>query len=333
MPLLQRRRDWAVLLVFIACVLSGGARAGEPAQTDAAAFPSRPVRVLVGFTPGGGPDITARYIAQKLSERWKQQVVVDNRPGAGGTIAAQTAATANPDGYTLLSVSSAHAVAPAIYAKLPYSMRDLSGITQSAVSKYLLVVAPSSSVKSVKDLLGLAKAKPGQLNFSSAGTGSGTHFAGELLKSTAQLDVVHVPYKGIPEALTDTIAGRVQFFMTPPVTLGTMLKDGKVRALGVTGRKRVRSYPDVPTVSEAGISGFVWESWAGILAPARTPREIVNKLNQEIAAILKMPDIQQRFVGLGTEPTPSTPAEFDKLVASELKRVAELARKAGIKPQ
>ena len=298
------------------------------------AYPTRPIRIVVGFTPGGQPDITARAIAVKLTEVLGQQVVVDNRPGAGGTLGTKIVAEANPDGHTLLSVSASHAIQPAVYEKLPYdTLRDFAGITMTATSSYMLVVPVSLPVKSVQDLIALAKAKPGQLNFASAGNGSGTHFAGELLKSTAQLDVVHVPYKGIPEALTDTIAGRVQFFMTPPVTLGTMLKDGKVRALGVTGRKRVRSYPDVPTVSEAGISGFVWESWAGILAPARTPREIVNKLNQEIAAILKMPDIQQRFVGLGTEPTPSTPAEFDKLVASELKRVAELARKAGIKPQ
>ncbi|HZN24365.1 MAG TPA: tripartite tricarboxylate transporter substrate binding protein [Burkholderiales bacterium] len=298
------------------------------------AYPTRPIRIVVGFTPGGQPDITARAIAVKLTEVLRQQVVVDNRPGAGGTLGTKIVAEANPDGHTLLSVSASHAIQPVVYEKLPYdTLRDFAGITTTASSSYMLVVPVSLPVKSVQDLIALAKAKPGQLNFGSAGNGSGTHFAAELLKSTAQVDVVHVPYKGIPEALTDTIAGRVQFFMTPPVTLGTMVKDGKVRALGVTGRRRVRSYPDVPTIAEAGVSGFVWESWAGLLAPARTPREVVMKLNREITAILKMPDIQQRFVGLGTEPTPSTPAEFDKLIASELKRVAELARKAGITPQ
>jgi tripartite-type tricarboxylate transporter receptor subunit TctC len=297
-------------------------------------FPTRPVRIVVGFTPGGTPDITARAIAVKLTERFGQQVVVDNRPGAGGTLGTKIVADANPDGHTLLSVSASHAIQPAIYAKLPYdTLRDFAGVTRTTASSYMLVVPVSLPVKSVPDLIALAKAKPGQLNFASAGNGSGTHFAGELLKSTAQVDVVHVPYKGIPEALTDTIAGRVQFFLTPPVTLGTMVKDGKLRALGVTGRERVRSYPDVPTIAEAGVAGFVWESWAGLLAPARTPRAIVNRLNREITAILRSPDIQQRFAGLGTEPTPSTPAEFDALVASEVKRVGELARKAGIKPQ
>src|SRR4051812_8716780 len=178
----QPRHAFALALVSIAFLSGTLAGAAQRTASEASVYPGKPVRVLVGFTPGGGPDITARYIAQKLSESWKQQVVVDNRPGAGGTVAAQTAATANPDGYTLLSVSSAHAVAPAIYAKLPYAMRDLAGITESAVSKYVLVVPLSSSAKLVKDLIAVARARPGQLNFSSAGVGSGTHFAGELFK-------------------------------------------------------------------------------------------------------------------------------------------------------
>jgi tripartite-type tricarboxylate transporter receptor subunit TctC len=320
----------AASLAF-ACVSAAiAAQSADPA----AGFPSRPIRIVVGFTPGGQPDITARAIAAKLSEKFGQQVVVDNRPGAGGTIGTKIVADAAPDGHTLLSVSASHAISPAVYAKLPYStQRDFSGITTTATSSYMLIVPLSLPVKSVQELVTLAKAKPGQLNFASAGNGSGTHFAGELLKSTAQLDVVHVPYKGIPEALTDTMTGRVQFFMTPPVTLGTLVKDGKVRALGVTGRKRVPSFPDIPTIAEAGVPGFVWESWAGILAPSKTPRTVIDKLNREITAILKQPDIEQRFLALGTEPAPGTPAGFDKLVASEMTRVLELARKAGIKPQ
>jgi tripartite-type tricarboxylate transporter receptor subunit TctC len=163
--------------------------------------------------------------------------------------------------------------------------------------------------------------------------GSGTHFAAELLKNTAQIDVVHVPYKGIPEAVTDTITGRVQFFMTPPATLGTLVKDGKIRALAVTGKQRIRSYPDLPTIAEAGVPGFLWETWAGILAPAKTPRAIVDKLNREITAAINLPDVQQRFIAMGAEPAPSTPAEFDKLLASELARVSDLAKRAGIRPQ
>ena len=333
MPLLQRRRDWAVLPVFIACVLSGGARAGEPAQTDAAAFPSRPVRVLVGFTPGGGPDITARYIAQRLSERWKQQVVVDNRPGAGGTIAAQTAATANPDGYTLLSVSSAHAVAPAIYATLPYSMRGLSGITQSAVSKYLLVVAPSSGVKSVKDLLGLAKAKPGQLNFSSAGVGSGTHFAGELFKSLAAIDVVHVPYKGIPEALTDAMTGRVDFFMSPIANAVNLVREGKLRALAVSSRERDALVPELPTIAESGVPAYESILWFGLLTSSKVPRTVISKLNEEIGRMLREPEARTRWLPIGLDPKPTTPAGFDKIIADDVATFTRLARAGNIKAE
>ena len=323
------------IALIAACIglLDPAAAQGQIAEPTTR-FPTRPIRIVIGFTPGGQPDITARAIAVKLIESLGQQVVIDNRPGAGGTIGTKIVADATPDGHTLLSVSSSHAISPSVYAKLPYdTRRDFAGITTTATASYVLVVPPSLPVKSVQDLLALVRAKPGQLNFGSAGSGSGTHFAGELLKNSAQLDVVHVPYKGIPEALTDTMTGRVQFFMTPPATLGTLVKDGKLRALGVTGKQRIRSYPDVPTIAESGVPGFQWETWAGILAPSKTPRAIVNKLNREITGILNMPDIQQRLLALGAEPAPSTPAEFDRLVASELARVSELARKAGIKPQ
>jgi tripartite-type tricarboxylate transporter receptor subunit TctC len=321
-------------LGLTACALAPAIAIAAQGGDPAAGFPNRPIRIVIGFTPGGQPDITARAIAAKLTETLGQQVVVDNRPGAGGTIGTRIVADATPDGHTLLSVSASHAISPSVYAKLPYdTLRDFSGITTTASTSYVLVVPPSLPVKTVQDLLALARAKPGQLNFGSAGNGSGTHFAGELLKSAAQLDVVHVPYKGIPEALTDTLTARVQFFMTPPPTLGTLVKDGKLRALGVTGKARVRSYPDVPTIAEAGVPGFVWESWAGILAPSKTSKPVVAKLNREITAILRMPDIEQRFLALGTEAAPSTPEEFDKLIASEVPRIREAARKAGIKPQ
>jgi tripartite-type tricarboxylate transporter receptor subunit TctC len=243
-------------------------------------------------------------------------------------------AEAAPDGYTLLSTSSAHAISPAIYAKLPYdTLRDFAGITTTLTANYMLVVPASLPVKNVQDLLAMARAKPGQLNFASAGSGSGTHFAAELLKSAAQLDVAHVPYKGIGPALIDTVAGRVQFFLTPPATLGTLVKDGKLRGLGVTGSKRTPAYPDVPTIAEAALPGFRWETWVGVLAPAKTPRPIVEKLNREITSILSMPDVQNRFTEMGAEAVPSTPAEFDKLIASEITRVGVLARNAGITPQ
>jgi tripartite-type tricarboxylate transporter receptor subunit TctC len=326
-------RAFSSAAIIFACGWACSAGAAQKSEA-VSGFPNRPIRIVVGFTPGGQPDITARAIAMKLTETFGQQVIVDNRPGAGGTVGTRIVAEATPDGHTLLSVSASHAISPAVYAKLPYdTLRDFVGITTTAAASYMLIVPLALPVKSVQELVALAKSKPGQLNFASAGNGSGTHFAAELLKSTARIDVVHVPYKGIPEALTDTITGRVQFFMTPPATLGGLVKEGKVRALAVSGKQRIRNYPDVPTISEAGVPGFAWESWAGILAPAKTPRDIIGKLNREITAILRMPDIQQRFLSLGAEPAPSTPAEFDKLVASEMARVAELARKAGIKPQ
>lgn len=306
------------------------AQTGEPA----AAFPQRPIRIIIGFTPGGQPSIIARIIAVKLTESLGQQVIVDNRPGAGGTIGTKIVADATPDGHTLLAASPSHVISPSIYATLPYdTRRDFSGITMTATASYMLVVPLSLPVKSVQELLALARAKPGQLNFGSAGSGSATHFAGELLKVSAQIDIVHIPYKGVPEALTDTIAGRVQFIMTPPSTVGALVKEGKLRALGVTGTQRIPSYPDLPTIAESGVPGFQWITWAGIYAPSKTPRPIIDKLNREITAVLRMPDVRQRFLALDAEPAPSTPAELDKHVASELVRIAELARKAGIKPQ
>ena len=244
------------LLAITAALIASAALAGERSE-PASAFPNRPIRIVVGFTPGGQPDITARAIAVKLAERVGQPVVVDNRPGAGGTIGTRIVAEAAPDGHTLLSVSSAHAISPAVYAKLPYdTRRDFAGVTTTLTASYMLVVPASLPVKNVQDFLAMARAKPGQLNFASAGSGSGTHFAAELLKSSAQLDVAHVPYKGIGPALIDTVAGRVQFFLTPPATLGTLVKDGKLRGLGVTGSKRTHAYPDVPTNRRSGPPRF-----------------------------------------------------------------------------
>jgi tripartite-type tricarboxylate transporter receptor subunit TctC len=249
------------------------APAGVQAQSD---YPNKTVRIIVGFTPGGGPDITARYIAQQLGSSWKQQVIVENRPGAGGTLAAAVVARAAPDGYTLLSVSSAHAAAAAIYPKLPYVMKELSGITQTGSSKYVLVVAPSLGITSLRELLQAAKAKPGQLNFSSAGVGSGTHFAAEILKSMAAIDVVHVPFKGIPEALSETLAGRVQFFMAPIANSVNYVKDGRLVGLGVSSFGRDSLLPEVPTVDEAGVPGYQSELWFGLLTSSGVPRAIID---------------------------------------------------------
>jgi tripartite-type tricarboxylate transporter receptor subunit TctC len=322
-----------VPLAAIWCI-SSTAAPGAQSPDSAATFPSRPVRLVSGCTSGGPPDTIGRILAARLTELLGQQGIVDNRPGAGGTMGTKIVAEAAPDGHTLLVVSASYAVVPAIYTKLPFDPRkDLAGITGIYTAAYVVVVPASLGVKSVQELIALARSKPGQLNFGSAGIGSATHFAAELFKATAQIDIVHVPYKGIIEAVTDTMTGRVQLLMSAPSTLSTPVKEGKLRALATTGRKRTLAYADTPTVAEAGLPGYFWESWGGMFAPARTPRPIVDKLNRAVLTTLKMPDVQSRYAALAVEAFPTTPAEFDKFVDSEITRIAGLARKAGIKPQ
>ncbi len=318
------------------CALCAALIATAPAalaQGDLKSFPTKPLRILVGFSAGSVVDISARIIGQKLYESWQQQVIVENRPSAGGIIAAQIAANAIADGYTLLSVSASHAVAPAIYAKLPYdTLKDFAGITTTVSSPALLVVAPSLGPRSVKDLIAMAKARPGQLNFSSGGVGSATHFSAELFKSLAAIDVQHVPYKGIPEALAETISGRVQFTLSPFAVALPMVKEGKVIALAVSTAKRSAVLPELPTIAEAGVPGYQWATWFGLLAPAKTPRPLIAKLNAEITRILDLPDVRARWLSLGTEPIPSTPQAFDKLVADDIAALTKLARIANVQP-
>lgn len=317
-----------------AAVLFFGTTAALAQKADpAAAFPSRPMRFIVPFTPGGQPDIFSRMIAQRVGDALGQQMVVDNRPGAGGMIGSRIVAEAIPDGYTLLSISAAHTTAPSV-RKLPYdTRRDFAGITMSYNAAYLLVVPPTLNVKTTQDLIALAKSRPGQLNLASAGRGSGTHFAGEMFKYAAGIDVVHVPYKGIPEATTDIMSGRVQLFMAPLASSVPLVREGRIRALGVTSTKRVDVLPDVPTIAEGGLKGFRWDSWGAIFAPAKTPRAIVNKLNRAITDALRQPDVGSRMHALGAEPAPTTPAELDKFVVQDLAMVAKVAKLAGIQPE
>ena len=317
------------LLYAVGLALSFSVPGNAQPVTD---YPARPIRILVGFTPGGGPDITARYVAQKLSEAWKQQVIVENRPGAGGNVAAGMVAKSGPDGYTLLSVSSAHAIAPAIYPKLAYdTLKDLSGITLTGNSKYVLVVAPSLGIKSVNELLAAARARPGQLNFSSAGVGSGTHFAGEMFKAMAKIDVVHIPFKGIPEALTETLTGRVQFFLAPIANAVNQVKDGRLAALGVSSAERDALLPEVPSIAEAGVPGYQTSLWFGLLASSEVPRPIIAKLNREVVRILSEPELKQRWLPIGIEPRPTSPEEFDRLIRDEVVAFSKIASGAHIK--
>jgi tripartite-type tricarboxylate transporter receptor subunit TctC len=325
------RRALNLPLVWL---MLGGPQVATAADPAAASYPSRPIRIVVPFTPGGQPDIVARLMLPRMVEALGQQIIVDNRPGAGGTIGGRIVAGAAPDGYTLMSVSAAHVVAPAVRANVGYdTLKDFAGVTMTANAAYYLVVPPSLNAASVKELIALAKARPGQLNFTSAGAGSSTHFAGEMFKFRAGIDIVHVPHRGIPEALTDTMAGRVQIFMAPFGPSAGLVRDGKLRALAVSTPQRTRMNPELPTIAEAGLPGFRYDSWAALFAPARTPRAIINRLNQETARALKSPDVEQRLLAVGIEPAPGTPAQLDKFVAEQLVIARELARNAGIKPE
>jgi len=245
-----------------ACVLLGASAPALAQKSDPAkGYPSRPVRVVVPFTPGGQPDIVARLIAPRLTDALGQQVIVDNRPGAGGMIGSRIVASANADGHTLLSISGAHVVTPAVRANLGYdTVKDFAGVTRTYSAAYYLVVPVTLAVRTVPDLIALAKSKPGQLNFTSAGTGSATHFGGEMFKARAGIDVVHVPHRGIPEALTEVMTGRVHYFMAPFGSTVGLIRDGKLRALAVSTPQRTRMNPEIPTIAESGLAGFRYDS-------------------------------------------------------------------------
>ncbi len=320
------------VVVAVACCIASVPSIAQKAG-KAADFPSRPIRVIVPFSPGGQPDIFARLIGQKVSEAFGQQMIVDNRVGAGGLVGSKIVVEAAPDGYTLLATSSSFTILPTV-RKVPFDVsKDFAGISQIYAAAYLLVVPTSSPAKTVKDLVALAKSKPGQLNLASAGLGSGTHFAGEYLQHTAGIDVTHVPYKGIPEATNDLIAGRVQMFMAPLASAAPLVRDNRMRALGITSLKRAAVFPDIPTLDESGLKGFRWDSWGGMYAPAKTPRAMIERLNREVTAALRQPDVAKTMRSLGAEPAPTTPAELDKFVADDLIKVQKIAKLAGLKPE
>jgi tripartite-type tricarboxylate transporter receptor subunit TctC len=326
---LAKRGAGCLAAITISCAAGISPAWSADAAQD---YPRRPIRVIVPYQPGGLPDLTARLIGPKLIELWKQPFIVENRAGAGGIIGTEIVAHASPDGYTLLMPSSAHAALPAVTAKLPFDpLKNFAGITITSTSPYALVVAPALGVRSVKELVALARAKPGQLNFGSAGTGSGTHFAAELFKDLARIDAVHVGYKGIPDAFNDTLSGRIQFFMPPIASAAPLARDGRVLVLALS--QRVGGYENIPTLAEAGLPGYQWNAWSGLLAPAKTPRAIIDKLHAAVARILDLPDVKQRMLGLGADTTPMTPADFDKLLADQIALTTGLARRAGIKPQ
>ena len=297
-------------------------------------FPNKPVHIIVAFTAGSATDILGRTFGQKLSEIWGQPVIVENRPGAGGTIAAAVVAKAPADGYTLLVNSAAQAYNPSIYQNLSFdTVKDFADIAALGGQPNVLVVAPSSGIKTVGELIALAKQKPGQLNYASAGTGSGTHINGEKFKLAAGIDVVHVPYKGTPEALTDTMAGRVTYYFSPVSAALPFVRDGKLVALAVSTAKRSSVLPNVPTIAESGLPGFDYSLWVGMFAPAGTPPAVVEKIAKDVRTAEQSADVKERFATLGAEPMPMTPQQFTKFVQTEIDESAKVIKAAGIKAQ
>ena len=315
---------YSKLTAVIALLLAVGA---AHAQT----FPAKPVRILVGFTAGSSIDVVVRILGQKLNEIWAQPVIIENRLGAGGNVAADVVAKAPPDGHTLLSPNAGLAISAAFYRKLPYdALKDLQPITQLAQQPHILAVNNDLPAKSVKELIALAKAKPGQLSFASGGPGNSDHMAGELFKYMAGIDIVHVPYKGGNQALNDTISGQVaMYFPGVPVAL-PMVKAGKVRAFATTGAKRLPALPDVPTVAEAGIPGYQVILWYGLLGPAGLPTDITNKIQADVARVLKMPDVAERLAALGVEPVGSSPDAFAALLRSEIAKWEKVKKATGL---
>ena len=305
-----------------------------PASSQApSSYPSRPVKLVIPFPPGGPLDIVGRAIAQKLTDAWGQSVVVDNRPGAGGNIGADIVAKSAPDGYTvLMGALSTHAVNPSLYAKMPYdAVKDFAPISLVAITPNVLVVNPSLPVNSVKDLIAYAKANPGKLSFGSGSNGSAGHLAGELFKVDTGTDMVHIPFKGGAPALQALLAGDTQLMFDNLANSMQQVKAGKLKALAVTTEKRSALVPDLPTMAESGVPGFDISTWFGIMAPAGTPPDVIAKWNTDLVKVLNSPDMRERMTAQGAEAAPDTPAEFSAFIARELAKYARIVKASGAK--
>ncbi len=297
-------------------------------------YPNRVIRLVVPSSPGGGTDIIGRIMAQKLSEQLGQQVVVENRAGAGTIIGNEAVAKSAPDGYTLLMGLSTLAINPSMYAKLPYdALRDFAPISQAVSAPNILTVHPSVPAKTVKEFIVLAKAKPGSITFGSAGMGTSPHLSGELLKTLAKIDIVHVPFKGSGQSIISQLAGEIAANFPSVPTALPYIKADRLRGLGVTTRKRTQALPDVPSIAEAGVPGYEATQWFGLLAPSATPRAIVERLHQETTRALRSADVRERIVGEGMEVVASTPEEFAAYIKSETEKWTKFIKSAGIKPQ
>lgn len=321
----------AVLACVAAC--SAAFLAAAPAAfADADSFPSQPMRIVVGFSAGSTTDILARAVATKLHESWGKPVVVENRPGAGGVVASQALLSAPADGHTLMVVSAGHAVSAALYKNLPYNTeRDFAGVTLLATVPSILVVPPDSKIKSVQELVAALKAKPGAYNYSSPGIGSANHLGGAMFASLAGVQVQHVAYKGIPQALQAAMTGEAIYNFSPIVNVLPAAKAGKVVPLATSTSKRSVAMPELPTVAEAGVKGYAFDPWFGLLTSAATPRPVVAKLNAEVTRILGLADISKQLLALGAEPSPLKPEAFDALIRDEIQKFSKVIRDANIK--
>jgi tripartite-type tricarboxylate transporter receptor subunit TctC len=311
---------------MLACVSSA---------TLAQNFPSKSIRFLVGFAPGGSTDIVARMIAQEMAKNVGQQVIVDNRPGAGSAIAAELTAKAPPDGYTIFACTTGiFAILPFIQSKLPYDPdKDLAPVTQTGSLPYIIVLHPSLPARNVKEFIALAKARPGEINFASSGIGTASHLSAEYLSNVAKISMTHVPYKGTGNAMADLLAGQVVLMFDQPVSSMPHVKAGKLRVLGITSGKRFSTMPDIPTVAEQGLPGFESVSWSGVCAPGATPKPVIARLQTEVAKVLKMPDIRDRLLRDGIEPIGGTPEEFQAHIKREMQKWGKVVRDAKVTVQ
>jgi tripartite-type tricarboxylate transporter receptor subunit TctC len=300
---------------------------------QAQTFPTKPVRLIVGFTAGSEVDVIGRMLAHEMSEKWGQRVVVDNRPGAGSTVAGAIVAAANADGYTLFFNSVSHAATPALYPNAPFdTLRDFAGISQATSLPNVLIIAPSAGIKSVKELIAMVKQKGG-INYGHAGVGSGTHITGELFRQMAGIELSHIPYKGVPEVITDAMTARLNFAYAPIGNTLPFIKDKRLAALAVSTAARSPALPDVPTIAEAALPGYVFDHWYGLFAPAKTPRAVVTQLSLEVARVVNVPDIKEKISARGAVVKPSAPEDFDKFVRAEVEKITKVMKAGGVKVQ
>jgi tripartite-type tricarboxylate transporter receptor subunit TctC len=318
------------LLAATIVVASAGPWAGAWAQTSAT-WPAKPIRVIVPLTPGSATDVMARVVMDQVSAQVGQPIVIENHPGAGNTIGMGAVAKSDPDGYTILANSSTHTVTPATRANLGFEMTDLAAIAPLGNMPVVLVVNPSKGYKTLGDFVAAAKARPGSVNYASAGAGNSSHLNGERFRRAAGFEAVHLPFKGAPEALTEVVAGRADFYFAPLINALPLLKDGQLQALAVSGSSRASALPDVPTTVEAGYPNSEYNFWAGVFAPSKVPAEIRAKLHDEIAKALRQPVVREKLAGLGADPMPLNSAQFEALVRGEIETNAQLVKAAGIK--